>query len=236
MLVPDYDAADAAPTTEQIASAYRDVEEEVPWTPEFSCNLNVAAMHPDGRRKFVRYGSLAANLDIKTYDVGNMFVCTTDGSATNWGKLWVEYDISLFVPQLQPAGLSLNPAGGSFTSGGTVSVNQPFGTVPVSNAANVGITIAAGTNNNSITFAQPGTYLFTCIQTGTVVSALVKTAGSGMTLTGLYTIEDSTVAHYQETVQVVTTTASSVLTFTSANSSAVTAAVAYIAVAPASSL
>jgi len=56
MLVPDYDAADAAPATEQIASAYRDVEEQAPWVPEFCCALNVKAMHPDGTHKFIRTG------------------------------------------------------------------------------------------------------------------------------------------------------------------------------------
>lgn len=100
MLAPDYDAADAAPTTEQQMSAYRDVEEEAPWVPEFCCDCNVSAMHPDGRRKFVRTGALGPNLDVKTYDVGNMFVATVDGTAVGWGKMWLSYDVSLFVPQL----------------------------------------------------------------------------------------------------------------------------------------
>lgn len=237
MMVPDYDAADAAPTTEQIASAYRDVEEEVPWTPEFSCSLNVAAMHPDGRRKFVRYGSLNANLDIKTYDVGNMFICTTDGSATNWGKLWVEYDISLFVPQLQPTGLTLNPAGGSFTQGGTVSVNQPFGTAPVANAANVGVTLTgAGSSNNVFTFIQAGTYLMTALYTGTGVPIPQQTAGTGMTLTQLIAYSNSPDTEYTTVYAVTTTVANSTLTITQSSAASISAAVAYIALAPASSL
>lgn len=70
LMVPDYDAADAAPTTEQIASAYRDVVEEVPWIEEFSCTLDPRAMLEPGNRKYIRTASLAANLDVKTYDAG----------------------------------------------------------------------------------------------------------------------------------------------------------------------
>jgi hypothetical protein len=105
LLIPDYDAADSAPLTEQVASSYRDVVEEVPWVEEFTCPLDPKALHETGNRKFVRTGALAANLDVKTYDGGNLFVCTTDGTAVNWGKLWVEYDVDFFVPQLPPQGL-----------------------------------------------------------------------------------------------------------------------------------
>jgi hypothetical protein len=142
MMVPDYDAADPAPTTEQQASAYRDVEEEAPWIPEFCCELNVPAMHPDGRRKFVRTGALQPNLDIKTYDVGNLFVATTDGTAVNWGKLWIEYDVSLFVPQLgnqvPGVGTLINVTGagtGNTSFGGTAPVSA--GTIVVSVVGNV---------------------------------------------------------------------------------------------------
>jgi hypothetical protein len=237
MMVPDYDAADAAPTTEQIASAYRDVEEEVPWTPEFSCSLNVAAMHPDGRRKFVRFGNLAANLDIKTYDVGNMFVCTTDGSATNWGKLWVEYDVSLFVPQLQPAGVPSNPLGGSFSQGGSVTNVVPFGTAPVASAANTGVTMTgtAG-SNNVLTVAQAGTYLLTVEYTGTGVVLSTPTAGTGVTLTQLISFVNSGLTQGTLTYEVVSTVTNGTITITESASTTISAAVAYIANAPASSL
>jgi hypothetical protein len=120
MLVPDYDAADVAPATEQIASAYRDVEEEVPWVEEFCCDLDPQAMHPDGNRKYVRTGPLPANSDIKLNDVANLFVCTTDGTAVNWGKLWVEYECEFFVPQLPPAG-AFNQFGALLGATGTVA-------------------------------------------------------------------------------------------------------------------
>jgi len=103
MLIPDYDAADGAPPTEAIASTFEDISEDAPWK-DIVCNLRPAAMHALGPKKFIRSQALTANQDIKTYDVGNLFICTVDGTTVSWGKLWLEYDISLYTPQLPPSG------------------------------------------------------------------------------------------------------------------------------------
>jgi len=179
MLVPDYDALDAAPLSEQVASAYRDVEEEVPWVEEFSCSLDPVAMHPDGARKYVRAGALPANADLRLSDVGNMFVCTVDGTAVNWGKLWVEYDVEFFVPQLPPAGVAGTSA--NVVAGGTVSKTAIFGTAAVI-TGNAVVSAAAST----MTFAQPGTYLVDVRCTGTGMgSQAVAAVGSTATVTVL---------------------------------------------------
>lgn len=106
-LIPDYDAADSAPLSEQAASAYEDVVEDAPWK-DISCILKPSALHPMGPRKYIRTGALAANLDIKTYDSGTLFVAAIDGASGSpaWGKLWVEYDVTFSVPQLASGGLS----------------------------------------------------------------------------------------------------------------------------------
>jgi hypothetical protein len=117
MLVPDYDAADAAPATEQQAMDYKDAREEAPWVVEFSCDLTPSALHPGGR-KFIRQGAVA-NTDIKTYDSGNMYCITVDGSAVNWGKLFVEYEVELAVSQL-PQGVG-NVASGIATASTTTN-------------------------------------------------------------------------------------------------------------------
>jgi hypothetical protein len=157
-LIPDYDAADAAPISEQIASAYEDVREDVPWK-DIECVLDPRAMHPDGPRKFVRTSPLAANLDIKTYDVGQMFIGTTDGTAVNWGKLWVDYDVTLSTPQIPPGGFgvqgfqivqSVVPTTANLFPGGGALVNAastPYFNVPVTGQV--------------ITCNQAGTYLVT---------------------------------------------------------------------------
>jgi hypothetical protein len=140
MLVPDYDAADAVPINEQQAMDYKDAKEEAPWVVEFCCDLTPSALHPGGR-KFIRQG-VVVGTDIKTYDAGNMFVITTDGTAVNWGKVFVEYEVELAVSQL-PQGV-LNVASGIATA--TTTTNSLAGMV-YSPGAN-GAIILAGTANS----------------------------------------------------------------------------------------
>lgn len=160
LLVPDYDAADSAPLSEQIASAYRDCVEEVPWVESFSCELDPSALQgnvgPTGRH-FVRTAPLAANLDIKTYDCGNLHLATVDGTAVPWGKLWVEYDVDLYVPQLPPTGAS-NFASSLVNSTGTGSTTTaPLGSVS-SQVARGPVSISTtGTNVVSFSGLIPGT-------------------------------------------------------------------------------
>lgn len=105
MIAPDYDAADAQPVSEQILSNYAELVEDAPWK-DLCCNLKPAGMHALGPKKFVRNG-LIPGQDLKTTDVGSIIVATVDGTAVNWGKLWVEYDIEFFEPQLNPQGSGL---------------------------------------------------------------------------------------------------------------------------------
>jgi hypothetical protein len=171
-LIPDYDAADAPPFSEQIASAYEDTSEDVPWK-DIECSLSAASMHPDGPKKYIRTAPLVSNLDIKTYDVGNLFVATTDGSAVNWGKLWVEYDVVFHTPQLPPSGV-IRPSGEISNGAAGVSNAAIFGTVPIL-ALDSPFVTASG---NILTFLVPGYYLLVYQLDGTspVITAV---AGSG---------------------------------------------------------
>jgi len=173
MLIPDYDAADPAPSTEQIATAYRDVVEEVPWVPEFCCNLDKASMMEPAKRKFIRVGPLSPNLDVKTYDAGTMFVGTVDGTNVAWGKLWVEYDVELFVPQLPAAGD--NPI--QQITGGTTTANPFFGPAPT-----VLGTYWINPGNNQFIMNVPGSYYTSVIIRGTSPAFSAPTAGTNCTI------------------------------------------------------
>jgi hypothetical protein len=185
MLVPDYDASDAAPASEQIASSYEDVEEDVPWK-DVCVELRPAAMHALGPRKFIRTQALAANQDIKTYDAGTLFVCTVDGTAVNWSKLWVEYDVTLFTPQLQPGG-SLITSNLHIQSLTAPTSSSPWGatttTVAVSNSPVI-LPIAGG---NSLLFNKPGRYLvvYNAVATS-VTNATGFAATNGAVLVATY--------------------------------------------------
>jgi len=161
--VPDYDAADSAPLSEQVASAYEDVAEDAPWK-DIDCICRPAAMHAMGPTKFVRSLPLSANQDIKTYDAGNFFLCTLDGTAVPWGKLWVEYDVTLMTPQL--------PSGG----GGLLASQHIDAAAPTTAAFLGGAVVAAGSTElvrvagNVLTFTKAGKYLLSYI-VGVVTSA-----------------------------------------------------------------
>jgi hypothetical protein len=119
LMAPDYDASDAQPVSEQIMSNYAEIVEDAPWK-DICCNLRPSGMHALGPKKFVRNG-LVPGQDLKTTDVGTFILATVDGTAVNWGKVWVEYDVEFFEPQLNPSGSSLASTAQG-TAGTTVAV------------------------------------------------------------------------------------------------------------------
>jgi hypothetical protein len=176
-LVPDYDAADAAPTDEFTASSDRDIAEDAPWK-DICCKCPSSRLHPEGARKFLRYGAVPLT-DVKTYDAGNLFVTTTDGTAVPWSKLWAYYDVTLFTPQLPPGGVVamsnvLHIVGGAFTTANafanqTVGVNSNVGmaTVPVTGEV--------------ITFQVPGRYL---VNYATISTSVTQTGAPAVSASG----------------------------------------------------
>lgn len=173
MLVPDYDAADNAPVSEQQAMDYKDAKEEAPWVVEFCCDLTPSALHPSGR-KFIRQGAVAST-DIKTYDAGNMFIATTDGTAVNWGKVFVEYEVELAVSQL-PQG-SGNVASGIATA--TTTTNSLATMIYSPGAAGV-ITLSGTANSLSWSGLQVGSeYLLNYIASGSTTTLTSSTLVGG---------------------------------------------------------
>jgi hypothetical protein len=122
LLAPDYDASDVQPLSEQIMSNYAEIVEDAPWK-DLCCNLRPSGMHALGPKKFVRSGPVAGQ-DLKTTDIGTFILATVDGTAVNWGKLWVEYDFEFFEPQLNPQGSLL----GSSAQGTAGTVANPINT------------------------------------------------------------------------------------------------------------
>jgi hypothetical protein len=103
ILAIDYDAADEAPLNEARACSYYGAISSALWQ-DIDMSASVTAMSGGMSSKYVTPGVLASNLDIKTYNAGNLFVCTidspTDGVAA--GKLWVEYEVEFFTPHTLP--------------------------------------------------------------------------------------------------------------------------------------
>ncbi len=86
-----YDAASAAPTSKTQIEA---CDPHVICMPNENSLLQLSSqgMHPVAEPKFVRTGGLPGGGDIKTYDVGNLFVTTQGmGGATEVGEIHVRY-------------------------------------------------------------------------------------------------------------------------------------------------
>lgn len=100
MLSPDYDASDPVPTTEVQAGNNAGTVQDSCWST-IRLRLDPQAMMGLGPRRFVRQSAVAG--DVKTFDVGKLFVCSNNQTGTAAiGKLWLEYDIEFFVPQNSP--------------------------------------------------------------------------------------------------------------------------------------
>jgi hypothetical protein len=179
MMAPDFDASDAAPQTEVAASSYQHCEEDAPWK-DIKCILPARELMGDMKEKYIRTTAIAANQDIKTYDAGNFFLCTVDGTAVPWGKLWVEYDVTLITPQSPPGGFQ---ASGLLVGVGAKDQNQIFG--PIATQLNTGPITLSSSLTGTVTIGGVSIgqeLLISSYITGTVITVFAASAPTGMTL------------------------------------------------------
>lgn len=179
ILAPDYDAADAAPATEQVALTYKDRQYCPPWELDKLCKLSPASMNAAYKEHFIRTGALAANQDIKTYDVGNLHLCTSGGTAVQWGKVFVEYIVDFFGPQMTPSGLVSNDAEkGTAVSGMTAA--KPFGTVQPTrvDSLDTPLTVWTDVGAGTLTFSRPFSGIIYIHNVGTVMTAVAAPGGT----------------------------------------------------------
>lgn len=179
LMAIDYDAADSAPVNYQTMTNYNHSIDSQVWSPN-TCMVCDRADLDKVRQRYIRSGAIASNLDIKTYDVGNFFIASTEmADSTNVGRLWVEYEVELITPQSVFAFPSLQSA--KVVGGGTVSKTAVLGSVPVITG---GLSIAA--LNNTITFNQTGEFLVFQNVVGVGLGANNAVTGTA-TITELYT-------------------------------------------------
>lgn len=149
MLVVDYDAADPAPTSKAQAMTYRSAVRSAPWA--MCCHDSLLEDLSKLKSEFIRGGLNPAGTDIKTYDIGTLYICTQGESNTNnIGELYVEYDIELLTPQLNS-----NVGVGEALSGVWNNLAVASGTPSAGNSLPATLSNAPGTSNVSTwTFQQ----------------------------------------------------------------------------------
>jgi hypothetical protein len=130
------------------------------WEP-FSLEISMANFPALGKSRFIRGGNLAGNLDVKTYDIGQLIVGTQGMADTSLvGELYVEYEIELRTP-IQSAAQLAAALSASFT-GVAPSFTAYLGASPTE----VGGLDISG-SNNILTFSKVGQYLIVYQLTGT---------------------------------------------------------------------
>lgn len=151
--VVDYDPADAPPANKQQIAMYQGSTR----CPVYENMVFKADPKQLNREKllYLRYGSLADNLDIKTYDSGQYLIATGGVGDTDLiGELWVDYDVDLVAPQFQPVE-RVNASSAIMNFGG-LDPGLPFVGLTLKSG---GLPIRAHTNGSAFIIDAVGEYL-----------------------------------------------------------------------------
>jgi hypothetical protein len=89
------DSNDTAPEDDVEMSALSGAMEDAPWKM-----ITMPVDLSDHSPLFVRTNAQPPSTDLKTYDLGQLFVSVINGTAVAWGRMWVEYTIDLMHPVL----------------------------------------------------------------------------------------------------------------------------------------
>lgn len=185
----DYDAADSAPTSSQQISSYWLSKDSAVWQQN-EYVADVKDLQKFGIKRYMRYGALAANLDIKTYDVGTFYMAAEDCADTsNIGVLFVEYDVEFQTPQLDVSGI-INSLSAKIVSSTGVDRTHAFGSAPVITG---GLAVVETPSfQDRLSFNRTGQYLVEFESVGTVFTgAAPVTTGSTAAIASLSVITDA---------------------------------------------
>jgi hypothetical protein len=177
----DYDAADPAPNSIMVMENWADAV-----SGAARANLEMRCSFPNlgnEKRWYTRRAGLAANLDVKLYDVGNLHVATEastpDAGDGVIGYLYADYVVDFYTPKMDFDDLLL---GGLVTGATAVSQGHPLGTAATLDGQQVGLLLDA-TFPENVYFSYPGTYDIVVKGTGTVITAVALTPpASGVTV------------------------------------------------------
>jgi len=147
------DSSDPAPASKQEMLENLLKASGAIWEP-FCLSISMANFPALGKSRFIRGGNLLPNLDIKTYDIGQLIVATQGMADTTLvGELYVEYEVELRTP-LQSSAQLAAALSAKIVGNGTITNNAQYGVTPVLTG---GLDIAAVTQ--TITFNKVGQYL-----------------------------------------------------------------------------
>jgi hypothetical protein len=165
------DAADATPANKQEMLEYGIKGKSAIWE-EFTMPVPMAEAL--GSRRYIRSGVLAPNLDIKTYDLGALFVATAGvAGGTTCGELYIQYEVELITPVVQ----SLAQAQArSVTITGVAGITEDF-SFGTTNTIVGGLDVAPDPTGKSLQFNRVGNYLVMMELIGTALKTVYAPTG-----------------------------------------------------------
>lgn len=196
MLNFDYDAADGAPTTKQQVLDTVPHVDGMPCAPMLLLPIDCGeAKRADA--KYIRTGVQPANTDIKTYDIGNLYVSTQGCTNTTViGELHVRYRCRLKVPILPSGGAQVGQAGSQLV------ISSPLLGETAAATTVKGLLFVGATNpvvvQNGIGAVVASTGLITLLA-GTYLVELFNTSsdvGNDCTNSSLEIVSTSTLTNY----------------------------------------
>lgn len=152
-LAIDYDALDQDPRDKTQMLSYKSSTRSALWQAA-SLNVNMVDTMGLSRRKFTRDGDVSG--DLKTYDVGTLYIYTEGQTSGLLGELWVEYDISLYTPQgggTSDKNLFASTYGGRY---GTDSTDDLLRKLPASATSGNSLKLTTAASRQFITNLIPG--------------------------------------------------------------------------------
>lgn len=165
LLAIDYDASDGTPMTKTQMMAYRDAVRSPAWS---SCCMDASFEDLQKLKShFVRTG---AAVDIKLYDVGNLFVATSNATGMG-GELYVEYDVQLMTPAFSDELQS-----SYFTTGAVGAATDPL--IKTGNCPCSVVSAGTTTHTDTFTFTEPYAGVLSYFTIGTAITA-VTLSGTG---------------------------------------------------------
>lgn len=200
MLAVDFDSADAAPLSKSGMMSFQNAVTGPVWS---SKNLNSTQpnLHKMVSERYVRGGSLAANLDVKTYDVGNLIVATANTGvyAGICGEIFVSYTVELLTPQYN---ITQDAADNSmrYSIAGALNLATPCGVVPVATTGSLPITV----ESDGIVFQEAGDFLLNLQGIGTVFTSTpgIAVNGADVVWTVISNVIDAAATFHMASVRV----------------------------------
>jgi hypothetical protein len=183
--VVDYDPADDVPTNKQQMAMFQGATRCAVYD-----NMVFDADPKQLNREkllYLRYGNLAPNLDIKTYDAGQYLIATGGvGDELLIGELWVDYDVDLVAPQFQPIERITATSSLTVFEGPDVTAGLPFQNLTTQTG---GLPVRAHSNGSAFIVDAIGEYLvyFTMVAGNwTSVAPSISVGSSSVTITPVF--------------------------------------------------